>query len=459
MKSDRFKERANTFNVILRSQNINFGILRNKIEKYTEKFLKLLERVLVGELMNVMPVGLSKVNLSRKNYCKNKHQTILQKFEFSDDDSCFSEIEDEIMKSCQAGIEAKKTPVDNDIIKQPKVDVFIITKEKKAEIVSETTLSKSDSLEEEAYVSNDIGEGVSSFKAFIEVAQNGNKFKPIDFLIKDDNMDIDEPEQKHRKLSLPVKEFQEMLIDPKFDPSSNWNFYRRKFIPQVEKSKERLKDKVPFLRDFNPKFLKKENIDKKILRKFRNYVKSISKESKIILTKFDMKFWKHFSENNLLPPMIYRDNGIEIQFKSFNVNYMVWLFSKNGATELYGYFASKQGNELLNSFIDEYSLTNTTEEGIVEKLKYYIENMHEIFTDKFRKMSMDSFNCSTTQLQSEEILEQYLGDFRDSDNNMFKLGNFEPYNVYPMRCGIDEENDGRFNFDMNCSMDSIQSVE
>jgi hypothetical protein len=342
-----------------------------------------------------------------------------------------------------------------------KQEVFLIKKEKKSYISSnENTLNFSN--EDKTFTSTIDKEDISDFIKFIEVSQNDTRFKPSLYLTDNDtNMLIDQ-EEKSLTQSSNLEEYSGLIVDPKFDPSSNWNFFRRRFIPAISKSKERIKDKVPFLKDFNPKFLKKENIDKKILRKFRNYVRAVYKESGIFFAKFDMGFWKNFSERNLLPPMIYRDNGAEIQFKSFNVNYMVWLFSKCGAVELYSYFVVKQGNELLNSFVDEYGLNDTIEEGVVEKLKYYIDNMHEMFNGKLTKMDSccSEFNHSlTTQLQSEEILEHYLGDYKEEHNNAFRLNYFDTI-VYP-RCGMKvvDENENGFNFDMNCSMDSILSAE
>jgi hypothetical protein len=460
VKSDRFKERANTFSVILRSQNINFNDLKNKIDKYTEKFLKNLEKVLTDEIRNFLPTELSKVNLSMKNYCKNKHQKILQKIDVSDDDSCLSEIEDEIMKTCQTLKEGN-----NNKTAKVKSDIFFIKKEVKEEINSQGSLSCLGSQKETtigAESSFNFSDGLSGFKDFIEVSQQDSVYKPLLYINDHREMDIDSDCNMISVRPVHNSNTINTIIDPKLDPSSNWNYYSRKFIPPVNKAKDRLKDKVPFLRDFNPKFLKKENIDKKILRKFRNYVKVIYKDSRDQLVPFDIDFWKDFSNLNLLPPMRYTDVYAEIEFKSFNINYMLWLFSKSGTVELYREFAGKLGHDLLQSFIDAYDLLNTSEEGIVDKLKFYIHNIHEIYADKTRKRSFENgslYNFSiTTQLQSEDVLEHYLGDFQN--NNTFRLNNFETI-LYP-RCGkkfTEEQNEGAFNFDMNCSMDSIQSVE
>jgi hypothetical protein len=496
MKSDRFKEKANTFNVILRSQNINLNDLKKKIDKYSGKFLNILERVLLEELRNMLPTGFAKINIRNHNYCKNKHQKILQNVDLSDDDSCLSELEDEIMKTCQ--VNQYRTPVrqsSNTSMTEEKVekpskpkanDIFIIKKEIKEEVktiplimptTSEVdlnlTCANSSSFEKDnnsikSVINVNSNVGLSGFKNFIEESQNCSLFKPIMYLNgnNDEKMDIDSEHLYSTNSITSLESVAQVKVDPRQDPSSNYNAYRRKFIPPVNKFKEKLKDQVPFLKDFNPKFLKKENIDKKILRKFRNFVKQIYKDSKDYLMNFDIEFWKDFSNLNLLPPMKYSDAFMmqQIEFKSFNIKYMLWLFSKSGTVELYRDFSAKQGNELLQSFIDAYDLTNTKEEGIVGKLKYYIDNIPNIYSTKTRKLSIDNgslYNFSvTTHLQSEDVLDHYLGDFKNT-NNTFRLNNFENI-VYPSRCGKDAEdynNEGGFNFDMNCSMDSIQSVE
>ena len=63
------------------------------------------------------------------------------------------------------------------------------------------------------------------------------------------------------------------------DPNSNYNIcsknYEVKILPQ-----KRFRDIHPYLKTFNTKFLKKENIDKIIVRKFRKFVKNYYTENK-----------------------------------------------------------------------------------------------------------------------------------------------------------------------------------
>jgi hypothetical protein len=423
-RSEKFKQRINTFSVILRSQNIHLTDIKNKIDKYSEKFITLLENILFNELKHYMITALPKASSNRnKSYCQKRHIEILNSMVIADDDSCLSGLEDEIMISCQRGaqieIALKKTQT---IIKEEMV-------------VEENKPPKYDKIEE--------------FKEFTETSQTNDIFKPIQCSV--DKMEVDEM----KPITMYAKPFK-----PEIDPSSNFNAYKRKFVPPINKNKERLKDSVPFLKEFNPKFLKKENIDKKILRKFRNYVKSICKHNPDQITNYDTFFWNKFAHFNLLPPMKYIDKNTEVEFKSFNIKYMIWLFSKNGTIELYREFSREQGMNLLQSFIDAYDLLNNKEEiDIIPQLKRYIHELPDIYSSSKPFTENKSVYSITTELQSEDILDNYIGEFRN-DSQIFRLNNFETF-AYP-RCGKNYVNDfceSVISYDMNVSMDSIQSAE
>ena len=232
-------------------------------------------------------------------------------------------------------------------------------------------------------------------------------------------------------------------VDPSQEACSNLNFYNKPFIPKA-KAKEKLKNIVPFLREFKPRFLKKENIDKKILRKFRNYVKIIHKTDLKALDTFDKLFWANFVNHNLLPPMKYDEEGLKVEFKSFNTKYLLWLFSKEGSVKLYTEFSAKFSEQILQDFISAYDLMNNKEEqGIIEKLKYYISAIPEIYSkrgnlidtmgwsDTYTNICTPS-NCS--YISPEERLASYLG----LENN-FQGGQALSLKFYegPRRCGAE----------------------
>jgi hypothetical protein len=214
--------------------------------------------------------------------------------------------------------------------------------------------------------------------------------------------EIDNIKKQKSKKNKKNKQLEEQILK---DPNSNFNYYSRQYIPKANKKSEKFKNMIPFLREFNPKFLKKENIDKKILRKFRNFVKSfmendlsakiysrigckddLQKAIAVEYEKFkDLVFLKKFYKQNLLPPMSYSDdsNNITIEFKSFNTNYMLWLFSQEGIGEIYKLFSNNLGNEILNDFVQSYILdivNKKGEVGIIQTLKDYIFSIEKIYT-------------------------------------------------------------------------------
>jgi len=70
-------------------------------------------------------------------------------------------------------------------------------------------------------------------------------------------------------------------------------------IRKTSRKLQRLKNKLPFLRYFNPQFTKRENIDKKILREFKGFVSSkILKDGEYISSHIDRvinsTFWLKF---------------------------------------------------------------------------------------------------------------------------------------------------------------------
>jgi len=143
------------------------------------------------------------------------------------------------------------------------------------------------------------------------------------------------------------------------------------------------KYKIPFFKDFSVKFTKRENIDKKILRKFRKFLKDKTKKNMINwemlgLNNVQKKFWICFIGDNLLPPMKYvnKESNENVDFKSFNTNYMVWLLSHKGSVELYDLYLNEQYMEVLNIFIIKFALKDTEE---LNQLQVDIKNLAHIF--------------------------------------------------------------------------------
>jgi hypothetical protein len=145
-----------------------------------------------------------------------------------------------------------------------------------------------------------------------------------------------------------------------------------------ESSKETIlshsKSTTKKLVNFDPyfKFIKKENIDKVIVRSFRKYLKEKYRKNEL---KTIDTFWNAFIHENLIPPIkqstLYL--GENLNFKSFNSDYMVWLFSHEGGVELYEQFYKKSKDVIENKFKDKVRTKQNNSE-----LRFYIKNFASI---------------------------------------------------------------------------------
>ena len=207
------------------------------------------------------------------------------------------------------------------------------------------------------------------------------------------------------------------------DPYSNYNNFTKKFKVKIN-AKKRFRDIHPFLKTFNPKFLKKENIDKKIFRRFRKFVKIFYKENKNspIFSK-NVFFWKKFYLKNLLPPVKVKiNNGELIEHKSFNTQYLIWLFNQEGTTQLFKLFIEKESENVINDFIKEYNLYQSTENNIITKLKEYIKYIPEIYDSYNKKVILeenkeicDTYDCSGKKEEDATNLESLDSELQDSN--------------------------------------------
>lgn len=111
LKSEKFRQKVITFSVILHCENVNFSDVSQKIDKYSDKFVTLLQNILEGEMktqrgtMNMGPNH----SQNATSQCKNRHIEILKKLNINDEDSSLSDMEDDILKTCQVTVNKEMT--------------------------------------------------------------------------------------------------------------------------------------------------------------------------------------------------------------------------------------------------------------------------------------------------------------------------------------------------------------
>ena len=176
--------------------------------------------------------------------------------------------------------------------------------------------------------------------------------------------------------------------------------------------------KISFLKDLNFKDLKRENIDKKLLRKSRKFLREKLKKDMINwdvmnLTDSEKNFWVTYLSNNLHPPFKFHDNNTNkvVEFKSFNTKFNIWLFSHKGSVHLFDLYLNEKFNEILNKMIDKFSISDSSE---IRDLEYYIKNISNIYYS----CSIDNENeqCSTNEDHMQCSIEVKNNEAEIMDN-------------------------------------------
>lgn len=234
------------------------------------------------------------------------------------------------------------------------------------------------------------------------------------------------------------------IIDDKIikDPDSNKNRLSKVILPSRDSPQgKNFRKNNKFLKDFNPKFMKKENIDKKIFRKFRNYFKIKYKQNpndKIFSP--NRVFFKVFFRKNLLPPM--KLGSQNVSFKSFNNAYILWIFSQEGMSSLYYEFIEQYASSMYSYLTSNSKIK--AEENMEEKLKEYIEKLPEIYGSTEKKImdeeDEDYFqmkNClgSNDREESNNILST---NFESVNNKVFQE---EPFYSEENKMCLDEDDE------------------
>ena len=230
--------------------------------------------------------------------------------------------------------------------------------------------------------------------------------------LNDEKLNKNKIFQKPDDIKMNVKKNEKKIINFKKynhndDPYSNFNNYTSNYEIKTN-PKKRQRDNHPLLKEFNFKVLKKENIHKKVFRKFRKFIIVLYNESKDhFFFQKNNSFWEKFTSNNFLPPMkIESKEGKVNEYKSFNSQYIMWLFEQEGIKESFRLFIKKEKESIINDLMSDYKLDNVNDKDIIVKLKQYLDFIPEIYSNK-----------NTISLKEEaELLEE-----KHHKDNLFNL--------------------------------------
>jgi len=88
-----------------------------------------------------------------------------------------------------------------------------------------------------------------------------------------------------------------------------------------------------------------------------------------------INFWRRFVEDNMLPPMKYKDPIEDVEFKSFNTKFVIWLITHKGFKDIYFYFLREHYQDVMNNFMLKYMLDVKE----LSQLVYYVKHLPELF--------------------------------------------------------------------------------
>ena len=167
------------------------------------------------------------------------------------------------------------------------------------------------------------------------------------------------------------------------------------------------------IKEFKFRKIKRENVDKKILRKFKKFLKHRLREKTENEVKNYIKnneFWPDYISQNLMPPFQYDKE--KISFKSFNTKYLCWFFEHKYSQELFSIFISKNYDDLTSLIKDAYNLKEDAED--YNLLKIYLNNMPNIYGNESTRST--AFSSHIAESDAEDIKNNDNND-KDKDNN------------------------------------------
>ena len=174
------------------------------------------------------------------------------------------------------------------------------------------------------------------------------------------------------------------------------------------------------IKQFKFQILKRENVDKKILRKFKKFLKAKLKEK----MESDVKnyininqFWPDYIKMNLMPPFYYDKE--KIKFKSFNTKYLCWLFEHKYALELFNIFIKINNYDILKLIENAYNINKNSNDYML--LKTYINTMPSIYGVKDENRVI-SYTSNIQQYEGDKNINKINKEEYKNQNYEFNEG-------------------------------------
>jgi len=147
----------------------------------------------------------------------------------------------------------------------------------------------------------------------------------------------------------------------------------------------------------------------------------LQRENINISTIEDNDLWAAFVNEELYPPVKFTsiEQNRVYEFKSFNTNYMAWVFSIKLAERFYNQFIRERGEEVYSSIVKKNlrainSFDSQQKNQICEQLKYYIINLGHIFN-----INRIEENCEVMSATMPNSKGDVYDEMLESDINAF----------------------------------------
>ena len=196
-------------------------------------------------------------------------------------------------------------------------------------------------------------------------------------------------------------------------------FEEKREISPINKQKFSLNNKI-----------RRVNLCKKIVRKFKKYLKKNIKE-------INYSFWTSFCRENYLPPF----KKEEVEFKSFSQIYLNWLFSHQGGIELYTQFIRNNGEEELNKIYSNYGVKDPEDKITIKNFFINFANFFanlKINESRNNSNIIDNDNINNTApinnglFSVPDLATNFFGNFnnniRDEDEEL-SIGSIKDFNI------------------------------
>ena len=127
--------------------------------------------------------------------------------------------------------------------------------------------------------------------------------------------------------------------------------------------------------------IKTEVIDKTFLREFKKYLKTKQKDYARIMEE-DSIFWKEFLTSSTTP-FSFTSGGTKLEFKSYNKNFLKFIFSKSSASKLYTLFLKEKKDIVYHHQILPKRKVKKLDHQTLAFYMFYRNNLHKFYSPEY----------------------------------------------------------------------------